>query len=100
MSTAKSSPTESARADSPAPTGYVTAAWVLTCAADDRDKTAEKLRDWADEERPAQERSPAHKETLEQLWSEANELRAAAKVLQSHTAPHERRGGNTQEHEH
>lgn len=65
--------------------GYATAIWTLTCAADDRDKTAAKLRDWADEERPNQKRTEAEESVMARLWSEANELRAAAEVLKSHT---------------
>lgn len=68
------------------------AIWTLTCAADDRDKTAEKLRDWADEERPNQKRTEAEESVMTQLWSEANELRAAAEVLKSHTEKADRLG--------
>ena len=64
----------------PAPC-YATAIWVLESAAEDRDKTAQKLRDWADERGS---RSVAESDVLDKLWREAKELRAAIKVIESH----------------
>lgn len=64
-----------------APNGYATAVWVLTCAAEDREKAASKLREWTEEER-----SPGLAAAIPQLEREAKELRAAAHALESHTA--------------
>ena len=67
----------------PEDTKYATAVWILECAADDRDKTASTLTQWADYEHPGKKRTEEHVSVVNQLLRESYELRAAAEVLKA-----------------
>jgi cytochrome c556 len=54
---------------------------MLESSANDRDITAEKLRDWSD----GGDRTPAETEVLNKLWSEMKEFRAAAQVFRNNS---------------
>lgn len=62
-------------------TGYVTAVWVLNCAAEERENAARKLREWTEAEH-----NQGLSAVIPQIDREAKELRAAAQMLESHTA--------------